>query len=474
MEKTKGEGKMTKGEGLNITIYDIAKNKYISCPINECIVQILAYEVEEGFHIEVLKAYAIMIRTYIMRKMKLFDGKGCTRYPRADICTNPDHCIGFLPLECISAEKRKQLMGVVNDTHNKVITFKGKIIFPYYHNTCGGSTENSERVLSNTIQYARKVLCDYCKSTSPHWQTIVEFTLEELETKFNIVFPPPSPLEETSIDKILYKAERDSEGRIVRVNIGDRIIKGRDFQERLDLFSTRFGWQPTGIRFFVRGKGHGLGLCSYGAQGLAEEGKSGEEILKYYFTGIKIEDIPQLSINKPLRGKIILIDPGHGGRDFGISKNNVIEKDMNLRISRKLEDLLVRAGAEVVLTRKGDKYLSLEERLQLSDAVAPHFILSIHGNDSPTMSNITQIYVYPGDREAKELGSFIIKEFQNYCLKSKDVVEIELSITRESKKTILVLDIGYFNLKDKEIDRIGLAIYGGILNYWGLNWENKG
>ncbi len=464
---------MTKGENLHVTIYDIRRDEYIPCPINQCIVQILAYEVREDFHIEVLKAYAIMIRTYIMRKMRLFDGKGCARYPRADLCNNPDHCIGLLPLECISDEKKLLLMGVVGDTQNKVITFKDKIIFPYYHNTCGGSTENSERVLSNTVQYARRVLCDHCKSTSPHWQTIVEFTLEELERKFNMVFPRPSPLDETSIDKILYKAERDKEGRIIRVNVGDRIIKGREFQERLDLFSTRFGWQPTGIRFFVRGKGHGLGLCSYGAQGLALEGKTSDQILKYYFTGIKVENISQWSINKPLRDKIILIDPGHGGRDFGLSKNSIIEKDMNLKISRELEDTLVRSGADVVLTREGDMYISLEERLQLSESIDPHFILSIHGNDSPTMASITQVYVYPGDKEAKELGNCIIKEFKAFGLKAKDVIEIELSMTRESRKTTLVLDLGYFNLiNNMEIRDMARAIYQGILKYWGLDYGN--
>lgn len=460
---------MTKGENINVTIYDVTKDKNIVYSIDECIIQILAFEIQEDFHIEVLKTHAIMIRTYIMRKMRLFDGKGCEKHPKSDICNNPNHCIGLLPLEDIQRDKKKELVQAVEDTKNKIITFQGKIIFPYYHDTCGGSTENSERVLGNTIQYARRVLCDHCKSTSPHWQSSVEFTLEELEKKLNVHFTKPSSLEGPDMDKILYRAERDNEGRIIQVKIGDKLIKGKDFQRILGLNSTRFGWQPTGIKFFVQGKGDGIGLCQYGAQGLALEDKNAEEILKYYFTGVKIENIPQWSINIPLEGKIILIDAGHGGKELGIKKNNIIEKDMNLKICLILEKLLEKAGAKTVLTRYCDEYLSLEDRLYLSNHLQPHFMLSIHGNDSPTMSNVTQIYVYPGDREAQELGKFIIKELKYSGIKCRNVIETELFLTRESKKSTLVLDIGYFNLENEyAIIKIATAIYKGLLNYWGI------
>lgn len=460
---------MTKGENIEVAIYDATKGKNIYHSINDCIIQILAFEVQENFHIEVLKAHAIMIRTYIMRKMRLFDGKGCNKHLKSDICNDPNHCIGLLPLDDIQEDKRKQLIQAVKETQNKIITFKGKVIFPYYHHTCGGSTENSERVLGNTIQYTRRVLCDHCKSTSPHWQSSVEFTLEELEKRLNIIFPKPSAIEGPAMDKMIYKVERDMEGRVIQIKIGDKLIKGKDFQEKLGLFSTRFGWQPIGIKFFVQGKGNGLGLCQYGAQGLALEGKNAEEILKYYFTGVKIENIPQWSINIPLGGKIILIDAGHGGRELGIKKNNIIEKDMNLKISLILENLLERAGAKAVLTRDRDVYLSLEDRLHLSNNTQSHFILSIHGNDTPTMSNITQIYVYPGDKEALELGECIIKEFRYSGFKCKNVVETELYLTRESKKSILVLDIGYFKLEGEIAKRIAWAIYKGLLSYWGID-----
>ena len=56
----------------------------------------------------------------------------------------------------------------------------------------------------------------------------------------------------------------------------------------------------------------------------------------------------------PLSGKVIVIDPGHGGIDGGASFNNVLEKNMNLEVSLKLKRMLERDGANVILTRAKD------------------------------------------------------------------------------------------------------------------------
>src|SRR5699024_4632023 len=121
----------------------------------------------------------------------------------------------------------------------------------------------------NAIQYSRRVLCDHCKSTSPHWQSFHEFSLEELEKKLNTHFPKHTPTYSTSINEVFDQVKRDGAGRVIQVKVGDRVFSGREIQEKLGLDSTRFGWRPMGIQFFVQGKGHGVGLCKYGAQGLA-------------------------------------------------------------------------------------------------------------------------------------------------------------------------------------------------------------
>ncbi len=74
----------------------------------------------------------------------------------------------------------------------------------------------------------------------------------------------------------------------------------------------------------------------------------------------------------------LLIDPGHGGRSTGTLQGTVPEKELNLRVALKLAESL--KGWEVHLTREGDTYLSLGERVEMVRRIKPDIFLSIHHN----------------------------------------------------------------------------------------------
>ena len=69
------------------------------------------------------------------------------------------------------------------------------------------------------------------------------------------------------------------------------------------------------------------------------------------------------NISLPLFGKLIYIDPGHGGLDPGALYKDIYEKDINLEISKKLEESLSRQGAIVFMTRYGDYDLSVKNTI---------------------------------------------------------------------------------------------------------------
>ena len=68
--------------------------------------------------------------------------------------------------------------------------------------------------------------------------------------------------------------------------------------------------------------------------------------------------ITSINASLPLSGKLIIIDVGHGAKDMGTSYNNILEKNINLLISKKIETELIKKGASVVLTREDDYDLS--------------------------------------------------------------------------------------------------------------------
>lgn len=91
-------------------------------------------------------------------------------------------------------------------------------------------------------------------------------------------------------------------------------------------------------------------------------------------------------LTRALKGELlIVIDPGHGGKDSGaVSRSGLKEKEVVLDISRRLERLLTASGYNVKLTRTTDVFISLEERTQRATEWGADIFISIHANASPS------------------------------------------------------------------------------------------
>lgn len=98
------------------------------------------------------------------------------------------------------------------------------------------------------------------------------------------------------------------------------------------------------------------------------------------FSGSNINGVLAKEKNNMLQGKIIVIDAGHGGSDGGTEREGVKEKDINMAIALKVKQLLQNKGAKVIMTREGDKEVSLQERTQISNKNGADLFLSIHQN----------------------------------------------------------------------------------------------
>ncbi|MCY4645105.1 MAG: N-acetylmuramoyl-L-alanine amidase [Bacteriovoracales bacterium] len=97
-------------------------------------------------------------------------------------------------------------------------------------------------------------------------------------------------------------------------------------------------------------------------------------------------------------GKTVIIDPGHGGEDFGAKisywikgkkesrMKNVLEKDLTLSLSKKIYRKLQKKGYRVYLTRTHDRTVSLESRSNMAEKVGADLFISIHANSSPNRS----------------------------------------------------------------------------------------
>lgn len=93
-----------------------------------------------------------------------------------------------------------------------------------------------------------------------------------------------------SEDTLVEVISRDPSGRVLQVQIGDSLYDGVTLRTILGLRSADFDLEVQNGNLVVttRGYGHGVGMSQYGAAGMAREGYSFIDILKYYYTGVSI------------------------------------------------------------------------------------------------------------------------------------------------------------------------------------------
>lgn len=281
------------GTDLTIRVYNCEAKEIKDMALEEYILGVVAGEMPADFHIEALKAQVLAARTYTLLRMRQFGGKGCSAHPGADICTDSTHCQAYRDPKTVKKNLNK-LKQAVEETAGQVIVYDGELIDAVFHSTSGGKTENSEEVWSSEVPYLRSVMSQF-EEHSPKYITKKEI---EISTFINSMkeLAPGILINKKNLKNEIKILDRSEGGRITQIKIGNKILKGNDIRNKLGLNSSNFGCQvnKNTILFTVVGYGHGIGLSQYGADGMAKNGYSYEDIIKHYYQGVEILPVQDL------------------------------------------------------------------------------------------------------------------------------------------------------------------------------------
>ncbi|MCX7746078.1 MAG: N-acetylmuramoyl-L-alanine amidase [Clostridia bacterium] len=161
--------------------------------------------------------------------------------------------------------------------------------------------------------------------------------------------------------------------------------------------------------------------------------------------------------------KLVVIDPGHGGKDPGALFGSLQEKDIVLDISLRVQNTLKALNIPTYITRSDDRFLELKERINTANQMNAALFVSIHNNSmtNPFASGIMTLY-YPSETLAS--GFLTEKEFaltiQNHLEKSLNIFghgiieRPNLAVLRYAKMPSLVLELGFLSNSN---DRLLLA-----------------
>ena len=179
-----------------------------------------------------------------------------------------------------------------------------------------------------------------------------------------------------------------------------------------------------------------------------------------------------------LSNKVIVIDPGHGGRDVGaIGAQGTFEKDLTLRTSLLLQDKLKAAGATVYMTRMSDTSVPLHSRPQMANYHGADAFLSLHYDsiDDTSVTGTTTYYYGPSDKNLADSVHSSLVQFTNF--RDREVRQENYLVLRESMQPSLLLELGYISNRGEEItvlsgdfqERASTAIYQGLAQYFRGN-----
>lgn len=193
----------------------------------------------------------------------------------------------------------------------------------------------------------------------------------------------------------------------------------------------------------------------------------------------------------PLSGRIIYIDPGHGGVDGGAKHGDAVEKVIALSIAKKLRDYLEQQGALVLMTRtadidlakEGTKGLSrrkaedLHKRAKLINDSEADFFVSIHLNSIPSPRwHGAQSFYHEKYIENKIAAEFIqeelVENLENTNRKAKSISHIYL--LKQVKKPGALVEVGFLSnpnerellMQDDYQEKVAISIYKGIMRYF--------
>lgn len=264
-------------------------------PVEEYLYGVVPSEMPASWPLEALKTQAIAARTYVLGHLGQFASEGFDILP-----TTASQVYGGVEEETPVTNQ------AVNETRGKVVTYNSKLISAFYSSGAGGMTESGMDAWGSYIPYLKSVR-DFDQD-SPRYVWYKNISNEEIQK----ILKKDYATDLGNVTRI-FVAESTNSGRVKTILFegtkNSITIDAKKWRLSAKLSSTLFKVEPvdpgtmivnendhipTLFLFSGRGFGHGSGMSQWGARFLAKTGRSSEDILKYYYQGVKIIDVDKL------------------------------------------------------------------------------------------------------------------------------------------------------------------------------------
>lgn len=271
----------------SLLVYIAKEDKTVTMSLEDYIVCVVCAEMPYTFHTEALKAQAVAARSYCLYKLGSASHKD-----GADVCTDYSHCQSYVSKDELTARYGKtttesiltKVKNAVKATEGQIITWDGKPALAVFHSSSYKYTESSKNIWGGNVPYLTSV-------STPESDRVSTVTLTDSDIA--TLFSSESAVKVNSTGKNgIYVTKTDS-GRADYICLSGVAVKAKLLRSQFGFKSTNFEFEEIdgGWRFTVHGYGHGVGMSQYGANEMAKNGGTYDEILLHYYTGVTIETV---------------------------------------------------------------------------------------------------------------------------------------------------------------------------------------
>ena len=249
---------------------------------------VVAAEMPASFEEEALKAQACAARTYTV----IQQDRG--KHPEADICGDSTCCQAYIERSAAEArwglnagEYGEKIQRAVAETDGLGVLYNGQPIQALFFSSAAGKTVDAVEVWGNSVAYLKSVDSPEGDEV-PNYRTQVVLEAAEVRSLTLDAYPGA----DLSGDPSAWfgAASRNESGGVISMPLGGVTLTGGQLRALFSLRSATFtvNWDGERFTFDVTGYGHGVGMSQYGANAMAKNGGSFQDILTWYYTGAEV------------------------------------------------------------------------------------------------------------------------------------------------------------------------------------------
>ena len=288
--------KTGKNGELLLQVYVVEDQQVEERELENYVEGVLAGEMKNDWPLEALKAQAILARTFVLK----FVQEKESQYPGADISTDIEEAQAY-----DASAVNERIQQAVEETRGLVLSCEGELPYAWFHAHSGGMTEYARAGLG--WEKDEPAYTQPSRGTEPEQlsdakenqqlQAAAEWKADFTFAEWTAACQKQGVQVEPHAGSQLQISQRGESGRAVTLEIDGQSVNATDL--RLALGSTKMRStlltslkiENGKVHMAGKGYGHGVGMSQWGAYGMAQEGKSAEQIIKHYFQKVEIAQI---------------------------------------------------------------------------------------------------------------------------------------------------------------------------------------